>query len=656
MFKIYDGREKFYQWDLDRKLIVEDASVTEVHFCNRTDSCSLVCETYVEDGLTLANVPNVLLTTDWKIHVYAYDGKHTKHEACYEVVSRTKPSDYIYTETEVKRYEDYENRIKATEDTLVEVDKAFKEVAEVFGSIDEELGGLRTDIDTLEKTVEDIGNADLSGKPGKFYTATGEIYNDYELNMAIGDYSHVEGLGVQAQDYSVTILGTVYSISTLGLTIASIDSNKTTLTTSTVKKIITQDALESLFSKVAAGFVLELEGGIYIPVKSYKINGSITSGFYLTLTLYSAYAGADIKGKAINDVRLGVAFGEAAHVEGKGNLAVGNYSHAEGILNSAEGFASHVEGRYNIASGEYSHAEGLYTKATNTHAHAEGHSTTASGINAHSEGKGTVASADYAHAEGFGSNATGNCSHAEGAHCDATGYYSHAQGWDTTASGTHSHAEGYGTISDGDSSHAEGKSTQATANYSHAEGFESTATAISAHAEGSQCHATANYTHAEGFGSTATAQYAHAEGFGADATAESAHAEGRNTTASGIASHAEGSSTASGGYSHAENFGCSAAGDHSHAEGISTIVPAGSTAQHVQGKYNAPLNNNYAHVVGGGSGTADSQRKNIHTLTWGGNAWYAGTVEGTALILKSPSGKRFQITVSDTGTLSTTAL
>ena len=32
MFKIYDGREQFYQWDLDRKLIVEDAAITEVHF------------------------------------------------------------------------------------------------------------------------------------------------------------------------------------------------------------------------------------------------------------------------------------------------------------------------------------------------------------------------------------------------------------------------------------------------------------------------------------------------------------------------------------------------------------------------------------------------------------------------------------------------
>ena len=111
MFKIYDGREHFYQWDLERKLIVEDPTITEVHFCNRTSNCSLVCETYVEDGITLANVPNILLQTDWKMRVYAYDGNYTKHDKCYEIKSRTKPDDYVYTETEVKRWETLEKEV-----------------------------------------------------------------------------------------------------------------------------------------------------------------------------------------------------------------------------------------------------------------------------------------------------------------------------------------------------------------------------------------------------------------------------------------------------------------------------------------------------------------------------------------------------------------
>lgn len=57
-----------------------------------------------------------------------------------------------------------------------------------------------------------------------------------------------------------------------------------------------------------------------------------------------------------------------------------------------------------------------------------------------------------------------------------------------------------------------------------------------------------------------------------------------------------------------------------------------------------------------GNGTSDSKRSNAHTLDWSGNAWYAGSVECTALIMKSPNGTRYQITVDDSGTLSATTI
>ena len=115
MFKIQDGRTMFYQWDIDRKLIVEDANIKEVHFCNKTDECSLVCNTYVEEGQTVVNVPNILLQSIWRIYVYAYDENYTKFEADYSVKPRSKPADYVYTETEIKRYETLEERIEALE-------------------------------------------------------------------------------------------------------------------------------------------------------------------------------------------------------------------------------------------------------------------------------------------------------------------------------------------------------------------------------------------------------------------------------------------------------------------------------------------------------------------------------------------------------------
>lgn len=115
MFKIYDGRDTFYQWDLDRKLIVYDETIKEVHFCNRADDNSLVCEVYKDGDLNLVNVPNILLQDNWRINVYAYDKTYTKHSQRFDVKSRTKPADYVYTETEVKKWDDLAERISALE-------------------------------------------------------------------------------------------------------------------------------------------------------------------------------------------------------------------------------------------------------------------------------------------------------------------------------------------------------------------------------------------------------------------------------------------------------------------------------------------------------------------------------------------------------------
>lgn len=101
MFTIQDGRSKFYQWDKGRKLIVKDSTISEVHFSNGVVGCALVCETYTEDGKTFANVPNILLTSDLPVAVYAYSADYTKHSARFKVHSRPKPADYVYTETEI---------------------------------------------------------------------------------------------------------------------------------------------------------------------------------------------------------------------------------------------------------------------------------------------------------------------------------------------------------------------------------------------------------------------------------------------------------------------------------------------------------------------------------------------------------------------------
>lgn len=129
MFVIYDGRESFYQWDLNRKLIVDDERIKEVHFCNKTDDCSLVCEVYEEDNLRLVNVPNILLQNDWRIYTYAYTDEFTIYRQCFEVERRSKPSDYVYTETEVKDYERVIKQIAEFEDSITKRVEAVEEIA-----------------------------------------------------------------------------------------------------------------------------------------------------------------------------------------------------------------------------------------------------------------------------------------------------------------------------------------------------------------------------------------------------------------------------------------------------------------------------------------------------------------------------------------------
>lgn len=127
MFKILDGREHFYQWDLDRKLIVEDASITQVHFCNKTDDESMVVEVRDEDGKRVADVPNILLQDVWRICVYGYDKNYTKHLERFDIVPRSKPQSYVYTETEVLNYNTLLDRINKVDEDIEGVVEEFLE-------------------------------------------------------------------------------------------------------------------------------------------------------------------------------------------------------------------------------------------------------------------------------------------------------------------------------------------------------------------------------------------------------------------------------------------------------------------------------------------------------------------------------------------------
>ena len=246
-------------------------------------------------------------------------------------------------------------------------------------------------------------------------------------------------------------------------------------------------------------------------------------------------------------------------------------------------------------------------------------STTASALAAHAEGAGTKAQGKYSHTEGYITLTSADCAHAEGCRSEAVGIYTHAEGYKTSAIGERSHAEGSETQAIGKNSHAEGSGTKSNNECSHAEGYNTVANGKHSHAENNQ--------------TIASGDYSHAEGYKAEASGSTAHAEGSQNIASG---------------------------DYSHAEGLYTFTQG--KASHVQGRYNQPDNNEidakgyrkYAHIVGNGTSTTD--RSNAHTLDWDGNAWYQGSVECNSIILKSPNGTRFEITINDNGELNAVEL
>lgn len=113
MFTILDGRKELWQWDIDRKIVVEDASIVEVHYCNGLGDCSLACAVRTENGKRIADIPNILLQDHpqcklrgfFELRVFAYcAGDYTKAEETIKVMARTKPEDYVYTETEGVQY------------------------------------------------------------------------------------------------------------------------------------------------------------------------------------------------------------------------------------------------------------------------------------------------------------------------------------------------------------------------------------------------------------------------------------------------------------------------------------------------------------------------------------------------------------------------
>ena len=113
---------RLYQWEVGRQLQIipiMGMKVNAVHFSNYGDAEALVVKTKEENGMLIADIPNILLQSGRKLVAYsvniAEDCTETLMECVFSVTPRPKPSDYVYTEVEILNYETLKKRIEEIE-------------------------------------------------------------------------------------------------------------------------------------------------------------------------------------------------------------------------------------------------------------------------------------------------------------------------------------------------------------------------------------------------------------------------------------------------------------------------------------------------------------------------------------------------------------
>ena len=121
IFKIYDGRNYFWQWDIDQKLIVLDDTINEVHFSNKYMTHAIPKDVVADkDGLRVCHIPDSLFTIakTFTASAYATDdsGVQRMRSVKYAVRPRPIPADYIVSED--FKLEDFDERLDTFEDIV----------------------------------------------------------------------------------------------------------------------------------------------------------------------------------------------------------------------------------------------------------------------------------------------------------------------------------------------------------------------------------------------------------------------------------------------------------------------------------------------------------------------------------------------------------
>lgn len=127
MIELENGARVLHQWDLNKRVIVDDfLPGTRVEFSHKYDckDSALPVKAYEDGDHVVADIPNVLLQTAGYINVYvkpSADNLTCEPEMKdFKVVKKDRPEDYVYTETKTMTYEDLEKKIADLEKKLTE--------------------------------------------------------------------------------------------------------------------------------------------------------------------------------------------------------------------------------------------------------------------------------------------------------------------------------------------------------------------------------------------------------------------------------------------------------------------------------------------------------------------------------------------------------
>ena len=215
-----------YQWELGRKVQLfplPSMTVDEVHFSNYGDPEALVVKPKEENGMIIAEIPNILLQSGNNIVVYSVNVAEgftdTLRSCVFNVRKRAKPSDYVYTEVEILNYETLEKRMKIIEENGVSeeqistaLEKYLDENPVQAGATAEESAQIQANTKAIEELQKGIT---FSVMPLTFSGAVNAVYDGTEpvnVNIPLAPSGYGGGLSITddgAGNVSIASTGSV---------------------------------------------------------------------------------------------------------------------------------------------------------------------------------------------------------------------------------------------------------------------------------------------------------------------------------------------------------------------------------------------------------------------------------------------------------------